>query len=638
MALTVLLRTEVDRFYHFTGEAMADSDIRIVDVLFNPEGLDVYDSDEYVLIENTGTTDVTLTNWTLQDTRVHVHSPYRYQFTPFMLRAGRQVKVWTGQGQNNDENLFWGRDWAVWNNTGDSAVLCNATGQEVSRFTYGAAMSPVASHLSVIAWNIAEGIGLGDEMATLSEIARCLRSKRADIVLLNEVCRYWHRADQVFALAQLAGYPYKHSTWTSTNPLFARAQKCVAVLSRFPLRYVERIQHSVYLDGKGYATLHVTADINNRVHHIFSTRFNAYDAAEIARSHATLRDIIAAIPPEEAVIIGGDFNVGHARYDNEDLMTRLDVLPPYADFVVRTGLRHVLGGFGWEYPSPDDHLLMRGAYSIVTAERLPPANPNPSDHPWVFAELSWLDGLDGVPLDDASVLREISNPAIYVIFGGAKVLIPDMGTLQRLYGGSSNVKFVPDNSLANIPTIPCNGTILREESSPVVWLIEDGKRRHITTPEVLVRHGGWDVVRIVPDQATTGFPTGDPDTWIAPRSWAEYPSESIGNNPDKDVIKFTVEPNAPGVDANAAEFILKLGTGITWRKELVLIADDGQWTLFVENARTQDSNGLYRYQLPNGRLRFRKMKSPGGMWDVHTLSNLDQLPAGAKVTFVWEKD
>jgi hypothetical protein len=84
--------------------------------------------------------------------------------------------------------------------------------------------------------------------------------------------------------------------------------------------------------------------------------------------------------------------------------------------------------------------------------------------------------------------------------------------------------------------------------------------------------------------------------------------------------------------------VLKLGSAITWRKELVLIADDGQWTLFVENERAEDSNGLYRYQLPNGRLLFRKAKFLGIVTDVHALSNLDQLPSGARVTFVWERD
>ena len=498
--------------------------------------------------------------------------------------------------------------------------------------------------LRVVTWNIAEGTygAYGDQMACLNRDQWMPVSWSPDIVLLNEVCIWnpltYGGINQITWLAQRAGYNYSESTNAAT--LFAKGAKCVAVLSRFPLLSAERIGHSAYPDGGGYATLHVTANINGRKHHIFSTRFTAYDVAENIRSHATLRAIIKAIPSDEAVIIGGDFNTGYGVRDNEDLPTRLNVPPQYTDFVLQTGLRHVLGGIGWEYPSPADHLLLRGPYSMVRAERLPPANPNPSDHPWVFAELSLLDGLDRVPLDDGAKLREKSSRAVYVVFGGAKFLVPDLRTLQRLYGSSTKVTGVPDNSLANVPAVPCNGTILREENNDAVWLIEDGRRRNIATPDVLVRYGGWDVVRIVPDHATTGFSDGDADVEVAPRSWAEYlyQSESIGKNPDNDRITYTIEPNAVGVEVNAVEFVLKLGPGITWRKELVLIARDGQWTLFVENTRTQDSNGLYRYQLPNGSLRLRKQKFGGEIWNVHTLSNLEQLPAGGRVTFVWEKD
>jgi len=61
----------------------------------------------------------------------------------------------------------------------------------------------------------------------------------------------------------------------------------------------------------------------------------------------------------------------------------------------------------------------------------------------------------------------------------------------------------------------------------------------------------------------------------------------------------------------------------------------GNWTIDV---RREDENGLYRYQLPNGKLRFRKAKALGVMTDMHALGKLDQLPHGARVTFVWEKD
>jgi hypothetical protein len=48
------------------------------------------------------------------------------------------VRVWTGRGTNDAENLYWGRRQAVWNNTGDLAILRDVAGAEVSRFAYTA--------------------------------------------------------------------------------------------------------------------------------------------------------------------------------------------------------------------------------------------------------------------------------------------------------------------------------------------------------------------------------------------------------------------------------------------------------------------------------------------------------------------
>jgi hypothetical protein len=113
-------------------------------------------------------------------------------------------------------------------------------------------------------------------------------------------------------------------------------------------------------------------------------------------------------------------------------------------------------------------------------------------------------------LADSSVLREISNPKVYVIFGGAKFWIPDPDVLQRLYGGWGSVVVVSDNALNDVPTTPRNNTILREENDAFVWLFENGKRRHITTPLVLNRFGGWGAVHVVPDKAISEFPIGEP--------------------------------------------------------------------------------------------------------------------------------
>jgi hypothetical protein len=53
-----------------------------------------------------------------------------------VLQAGSDVKVWTKVGANDAENLFWGRHSAMWNNTGDTAILRDQLGTEAARYVY----------------------------------------------------------------------------------------------------------------------------------------------------------------------------------------------------------------------------------------------------------------------------------------------------------------------------------------------------------------------------------------------------------------------------------------------------------------------------------------------------------------------
>jgi hypothetical protein len=114
---------------------------------------------------------------------------------------------------------------------------------------------------------------------------------------------------------------------------------------------------------------------------------------------------------------------------------------------------------------------------------------------------------------DWSVVRETSDPKVYVIFGKAKFWIPDPPTLNRLYGGWAAVKNVPDGTLAGagVTDVPIDGTILREEGSAGYWYMQGGTRRII----VPIPYGGSfsalsaaTVARIVPDNSLSRFPIG----------------------------------------------------------------------------------------------------------------------------------
>jgi hypothetical protein len=54
------------------------------------------------------------------------------------------VKVHTGIGGNTSNNLYWRSGGYVWNQTGDTATLKNATGNLVDRCSYTSAPDPEA--------------------------------------------------------------------------------------------------------------------------------------------------------------------------------------------------------------------------------------------------------------------------------------------------------------------------------------------------------------------------------------------------------------------------------------------------------------------------------------------------------------
>lgn len=107
--------------------ANAASAIQFRKIQYDPSGSDVRTNyqlnREYVTITNTGTTTRTLTGWTVRDLADHV-----YTFPSFKLGAGKSVRLHTGKGTNSSTDLYWGKGWYVWNNTGDKATSRDNSG------------------------------------------------------------------------------------------------------------------------------------------------------------------------------------------------------------------------------------------------------------------------------------------------------------------------------------------------------------------------------------------------------------------------------------------------------------------------------------------------------------------------------
>jgi len=113
----------------------------------------------------------------------------------------------------------------------------------------------------------------------------------------------------------------------------------------------------------------------------------------------------------------------------------------------------------------------------------------------------------GVPRDGA-LLRDRTGSTTFVLQGGARFAV-DASTIDQ-FGGAAATQVVPKDGLARCGTIPDDGTLLRELSDPRVYLIEVGQRRWVTTGKELGRWGGFASVRPVPDGALAALPVGPP--------------------------------------------------------------------------------------------------------------------------------
>lgn len=80
---------------------------------------------EWISLVNTGRRAVNLKGYTIRDASNHV---YTFGNTTIAAKGGR-VWLYTGKGTNTSKKVYWGSGNYVWNNTGDTAKLRNATGK-----------------------------------------------------------------------------------------------------------------------------------------------------------------------------------------------------------------------------------------------------------------------------------------------------------------------------------------------------------------------------------------------------------------------------------------------------------------------------------------------------------------------------
>ena len=101
-----------------------ENTVRIALVRADAEGPDEENlNGEFVRIMNAGDAEINLTGYTLRDA-----GPNVYTFGNVILASQKSITLYTGCGQDNQNELYWCADMPVWNNSGDTAFLNDAAG------------------------------------------------------------------------------------------------------------------------------------------------------------------------------------------------------------------------------------------------------------------------------------------------------------------------------------------------------------------------------------------------------------------------------------------------------------------------------------------------------------------------------
>lgn len=121
--------------FGLAAPAEAAGPIKIHKVYFDSPGSDNGSNfslnNEYVVLKNTGSSARKLTGWSVRD-----DTGYTYRFGSYTLGAGKYVTIHTGDGDSTQRHRYWGREWYVWNNAGDTARLHRADGTRVDTCTW----------------------------------------------------------------------------------------------------------------------------------------------------------------------------------------------------------------------------------------------------------------------------------------------------------------------------------------------------------------------------------------------------------------------------------------------------------------------------------------------------------------------
>jgi micrococcal nuclease len=86
---------------------------------------------EYVVLENTGSTILDTTGWTIKDSGTNIYRFGSYEFYP-----GSRIILYSGRGKDSDGLFYWNSTTPVWNNDSDTLYLRDGEGLLIGIYNY----------------------------------------------------------------------------------------------------------------------------------------------------------------------------------------------------------------------------------------------------------------------------------------------------------------------------------------------------------------------------------------------------------------------------------------------------------------------------------------------------------------------
>ena len=116
-----------------TAPVTGDSSLAVKTVHADAEGDDADNlADEYIVFTNTGSRSLDVSGWTVGDASSHTYTIP----SGTTIEAGETLTLHTGEGTDDESNLYWGSGSAIWNNGGDTITITNAQGEQTLKEEY----------------------------------------------------------------------------------------------------------------------------------------------------------------------------------------------------------------------------------------------------------------------------------------------------------------------------------------------------------------------------------------------------------------------------------------------------------------------------------------------------------------------